>query len=659
MVFVPDYSSGLAALGQGVGAGAKALTDAWDYNQKRSVLSALGTQLQAGDYAGAAKSALESGDVTTGLSILKLGQAKDWAKANAGLLTDDPTQQPSAASTSGISAAPVGGFDNAVSRTLGFEGGLNPSDTNGTPSKFGINAAANPDVDQSSLTPNGAKAIYKQRYWDAIGGDDLAKTNPALAHVAFDTAALAGPAKAQELVQASGGDPMKYLALRDNFTGRLVQSDPAKYGSYAQSWANRSAALRSDIVGASRNTAPDDTTDSAPAISSTDADSPKLVILRKQQAGLTAALASAPDEGTRAAITQKLSQVGQQIKDAKPDKDSYSFHTLPDGNMVAINKADPTKVTPINTGARPKSQVEVNDRTAIADQMNLQGDERKQFVLNGKIPDSTHVLKPGDVLAGPQGQSLAQNNSAKGLDDQSANFLAERVLAGDAKALTGLGRGAQGSDNLTKINALIAQKAAERGIDASDILHNIAVAQGMGAQERTLGTQTGKMASASIEAEGAINLLRQASADVSRTSFMPINQALQAYRTKTGDPAASKFGAAIQATVNTYNRAISPTGVGTVSGAEHAYQMLNGAQSHPQLMAVLDQMQSEIDMAHKSPGQASKMLDDQRRERKGVTTGGVVPPQAQNPSAIGEGSTATGPNGQKIILRNGAWVPLQ
>lgn len=144
----------------------------------------------------------------------------------------------------------LGGFDASVGRTLQFEGGLNPNDTNGTPSNYGINAKANPDVDVTKLTPQGATEIYRKRYWDAIGAD---KMDPRTAHVAFDTAVIAGPGRANELLKASGGDPEKFLALREAFQNRLLAANPEKYGPYAKAWANRVATLRSDVgVGGGR-----------------------------------------------------------------------------------------------------------------------------------------------------------------------------------------------------------------------------------------------------------------------------------------------------------------------------------------------------------------------------------------------------------------------
>ena len=132
------------------------------------------------------------------------------------------------------------GFPEALKFTLGQEGGLNPSDTNNTPTNFGINQAANPDVNVQALTPQTAAPIYKQRYWDAIGGDQLP---PQLQKMAFDTAVMSGPQIAKAMLQASGGDPQRFMQLRQAFQSKLLQAEPDKYGKYAAAWAERNKAL--------------------------------------------------------------------------------------------------------------------------------------------------------------------------------------------------------------------------------------------------------------------------------------------------------------------------------------------------------------------------------------------------------------------------------
>lgn len=135
----------------------------------------------------------------------------------------------------------TGGFDQAVNKVLGYEGGYTVD--NGGPTNFGISSRANPDVDVRSLTPEKAKALYKTRYWDAIGGDQIAAQNPGLALAAFDTAVNAGPGTAKRLLAQSGGDPQKLIALRQQYNNRLIEQNPSEYGKYAKGWNNRLADL--------------------------------------------------------------------------------------------------------------------------------------------------------------------------------------------------------------------------------------------------------------------------------------------------------------------------------------------------------------------------------------------------------------------------------
>lgn len=142
------------------------------------------------------------------------------------------------------------GFGPALQRTLIQEGGYSPRDANGVPVNFGINQAAHPEVDVSKISRADAAGIYKRDYWDAINGDDLAKSNPALAHVAFDTAVIAGPERARQMMAQSGGDASKFMDLRDRYLSDLLAKEPEKYGRFAQAWTDRDNALRADIRGA-------------------------------------------------------------------------------------------------------------------------------------------------------------------------------------------------------------------------------------------------------------------------------------------------------------------------------------------------------------------------------------------------------------------------
>jgi lysozyme family protein len=101
--------------------------------------------------------------------------------------------------------------------TLGYEGGFtaNKSDpgnwTGGKVgvgslkgTKFGISAAAFPQLDIRNLTIADVQPIYKRQYWDEVSGDDL----PAgLDLVSFDYGVNSGPARAVSDLQRVVGAP--------------------------------------------------------------------------------------------------------------------------------------------------------------------------------------------------------------------------------------------------------------------------------------------------------------------------------------------------------------------------------------------------------------------------------------------------------------------
>lgn len=141
-------------------------------------------------------------------------------------------------SGSDLPTAPAsrGGFDDAVAFTLKHEGGFNPSDANGSPVNFGINQKYHPEVDVRKITQDQARDIYKQKYWNAIGGNNL---DPKIQRIAFDTAVISGPDFARKLLEQSGGDPAKFMQLREAHEKGLIARDPDRYGKYATAWANR------------------------------------------------------------------------------------------------------------------------------------------------------------------------------------------------------------------------------------------------------------------------------------------------------------------------------------------------------------------------------------------------------------------------------------
>jgi hypothetical protein len=162
--------------------------------------------------------------------------------AELGRIQRDPRGE-AARLRSGIRMAPAGAggaatgssFESVMDFVFKKEGGYNANDGNG-PVNFGINQAANPGVDVKSLTKDGAKAIYKQKYWAAIDGDSLP---PGVALMAMDAAVNQGPEFARRILRESGGDIQKMADMRRDHYAGLVERNPGKYGKYAANWSSR------------------------------------------------------------------------------------------------------------------------------------------------------------------------------------------------------------------------------------------------------------------------------------------------------------------------------------------------------------------------------------------------------------------------------------
>jgi len=93
-------------------------------------------------------------------------------------------------------------FDAAFDYAMGFEGWSavsNDPDDPGGLTKYGISKANHPEVDVANLTLEGAKAIYKKMYWDAIKGDQIASGRVAIKF--FDMAVNMGTKRATKMIQ--------------------------------------------------------------------------------------------------------------------------------------------------------------------------------------------------------------------------------------------------------------------------------------------------------------------------------------------------------------------------------------------------------------------------------------------------------------------------
>jgi hypothetical protein len=183
---------------------------------------------------------------------------------------------------------------------------------------------------------------------------------------------------------------------------------------------------------------------------------------------------------------------------------------------------------------------------------------------------------------------------------EALRMTAEQYLTGDRQAIQGYARNS--SARIALQNEIV-KVAKEKGWGGSDIAAQMADFAGIMSGSRTVGTRAVQIELASSEAEKMIDIVLQRSKGFERTQFVPINQALKAFETQTGQPEVKAFGASINSLVNVYARAISPSGVPTVSDKEHAREMLAAADSPAQVQAVMDVMRQEMKAARAAPGE--------------------------------------------------------
>ena len=142
-------------------------------------------------------------------------------------------------------------------------------------------------------------------------------------------------------------------------------------------------------------------------------------------------------------------------------------------------------------------------------------------------------------------------------------------------------------------------------------------AAGAAAAEKSLASQTAKMSTAANEAGKMVNVVRDLSGKVNRTEYPTINSIVNAVDKGTGGKEIVQLNTSINALVNSYARAISPTGQPTVSDKNHAREIISSAYSKGQIGAILDVMQQEMDIARHAAGTASSDLRSMRETQRG------------------------------------------
>lgn len=209
----------------------------------------------------------------------------------------------------------------------------------------------------------------------------------------------------------------------------------------------------------------------------------------------------------------------------------------------------------------------------------------------------------------PEGVTL------NGVDNETLAADATRLNAGDQNILKKYSNKGQGRVDLLRLNNEANRQRVANGQDPIDITQNSITLQGDTARERTAGTMEGRMAPASIEAQGAFKIAQNSLDNLWRTNNVPVNRLLQMGETAMSNPELKAAKVATNTAVMTYSRAIAPTGVGTVDAQQHAREILDTADGPKATEAAFAQLAREVDMAHASPGIARQYFAAARKAR--------------------------------------------
>jgi len=210
---------------------------------------------------------------------------------------------------------------------------------------------------------------------------------------------------------------------------------------------------------------------------------------------------------------------------------------------------------------------------------------------------------------------LDQQEGSK-FDHETIDMLADQALTGDKSVFTGLGRGNSGQYNMGAVRKRIQEKMLERGMSGADIAAKNAEFMGLMAGERAVGTRG---ANVELAGSGFLNIVpiaRAASDKIERSGFLPFGKAQIMFNEQTNNPDLSAFAAANNGLVNTYARAISPTGVGTNADRDHARKILSEAKSKEAYNSAVETLRKEIEAETRAPKEVRERL---RAEVSGQT----------------------------------------
>ena len=232
--------------------------------------------------------------------------------------------------------------------------------------------------------------------------------------------------------------------------------------------------------------------------------------------------------------------------------------------------------------------------------------------------------------------------------DEVLDALARQALAGDTSVFVNVGRGTQGPNNLVRLRTKMTQIMKDSGMTPESIAAKNAEFFGFKAGERTIGTRSANL---ELAAQGFLNIVpiaQEASNNVSRSKFLPFGKVQIMFDENFNDPDVAQFAAANNGLVNTYARAISPTGVPTVSDKNHAREILAMAKNKQAYDRAVETLQKEIEAEQRAPREVRANLHSEISGAPSAST------TQKTPASQPGGKHYL--NNREIVVRGNKWV---
>lgn len=294
-------------------------------------------------------------------------------------------------------------------------------------------------------------------------------------------------------------------------------------------------------------------------------------------------------------------------------------------------------------------------------------DKRKGTILakNPKEATPSELKKKEDELDAmkkelakdPTNETLKRNvkyheDELKKLDqlefpDDVLTNLAKQALTGDQTVFYNVGRGAQGPNNLVRLRMKMTEIMKQQGISPEEISARNAEYFGIKAGERTLGTRGTNIELASQEFLNIVPIAKGASEKVSRSKLLPFGKIQVLFDENVNDPDLAEFAAANNGIINTYARAISPTGVPTVSDKMHARKIISEAKNKEAYDRAITTLEREIEAAKASPKQVRENI------RSEITSNAPTSTKKETPKNTGGKHYL---NNREIVVKGNKWV---